>query len=84
MIFNELFVTYDGNDDVKEAFGMYVDKVVLEVLLTTKLFKADVKLVPDLHKFPVVSLSWYPLITFIRTIIIEIKKLNYDYLAYST
>ena len=57
MIFNEVFVTYDDNDDVKEAFGMYVDKVVLEVLLTTKLFKTDVKLVPDLHKFPVISLS---------------------------
>ena len=84
MIFNEVFVTYDDNDDVKETFGMYVDKVVLEVLLTTKLFKADVKLVPDLNKFSVISLSWYLLITFIRTIIIEIKKLNYDYLAYST
>ena len=81
MIFNEVLVTYDDIDDVKEVIVMYVDKVVFEVLLTTKLFKADVKLVPDLNKFSVISLSWYLLITFIRTIIIEIKKLNYDYLA---
>ena len=57
MNFNEVFVSYDGNDDAKEVIVMYVDKVVFEVLLTTKLFKADAKLVPDLHKFPVISLS---------------------------
>ena len=50
-------MTYDDNDDVKEVFVIYDDKVVLEALFTTRLFNADVKLVPDLHKSLVISLS---------------------------
>ena len=57
MIFNEVFVTYDDNDDVKEVFVIFDDKVELNELFVTRLFNADVKLVPDLHKSLVISLS---------------------------
>ena len=57
MIFNEVFVTYDDNDDVKEVFVIFDDKVELNELFVTRLFNADVKLLPDMHKSPVIFLS---------------------------
>ena len=57
MSINEVFVTYDDNVDVTEVFVIFEDKVELNELFVTRLFNADVKLVPDLHKSPVIFLS---------------------------
>ena len=37
MIFNEVFVSYDDNDDVKEVFVIFDDKVELNELFVTRL-----------------------------------------------
>ena len=50
-------MTYDDIDVVKDVFAIYDDKVELNELFVTRLVNADVKLVPDLHKSPVIFLS---------------------------
>ena len=53
----EVFVTYDVNEDVKEVVVIFDDKVEINELIVTKLFKADVKLVPVLLNSPVTKIS---------------------------